>query len=91
LPDLDEGEAACIRIALASPNTQALILMDERSGRALAQGLGVSVAGTAAIIGLAKKTKLIKAAKPVFDVLHRSNFRISAAVILTVLRAVGEA
>jgi predicted nucleic acid-binding protein len=35
LPDLDEGEAACIRIALASPQPS-LLLMDERAGRALA-------------------------------------------------------
>jgi predicted nucleic acid-binding protein len=31
LPDLDEGEAACIRIALASPQPS-LLLMDERAG-----------------------------------------------------------
>lgn len=32
LPDLDEGEAACIRIALAQ-SERPLVLMDERVGR----------------------------------------------------------
>lgn len=44
LPDLDEGEASSIRLAL-SCNGPALLLIDERSGRAMAQDLGLSVAG----------------------------------------------
>ena len=43
LPDLDEGEASSIRLAL-SRNGPALLLIDERSGRAVAQELGLSVA-----------------------------------------------
>ena len=43
LPDLDEGEASSIRLAL-SRNGSALLLIDERSGRAVAQELGLSVA-----------------------------------------------
>lgn len=35
LPDLDEGEAACIRIGLTRKEP-VLLLMDERAGRALA-------------------------------------------------------
>lgn len=89
LPDLDEGETACIRIALAQPRP-ALILMDERAGRAVAQEQGLRVAGTAAIIGLAKTHGLVPSARAVFDRLHNSDFRISAEVIVTVLRRVGE-
>ena len=40
LPDLDEGEASSIRLAL-SCNGPALLLIDERSGRAVAQDLGL--------------------------------------------------
>ena len=43
LPDLDEGEASSIRLAL-SRNGPALLLINERSGRAVAQELGLSVA-----------------------------------------------
>jgi len=40
LPDLDEGEAASIRLALNSGD-RVLLLIDERAGRAVAQELGV--------------------------------------------------
>lgn len=43
LPDLDEGEAASIRLAL-SYGRPALLLIDERAGRAVAQELGLSAA-----------------------------------------------
>ena len=89
LPDLDEGEAACIRLALAA-NVPALLLMDERAGRAVAQECGLQVAGTAALIGMAKQRGLVTAAKPVMERLHRSDFRIAAEVIRTVLQRVGE-
>ncbi len=90
MPDLDEGEAACIRIGLAQRGA-ALLLIDERAGRAVAIERGLQVAGTAAVIGLARQRGLIDAARPVFERLHGSDFRISAEVITTVLRRVGEA
>ena len=84
LPDLDEGESACIRIGLAHAGS-ALILMDERAGRALAQEYGLRVAGTAAVIGMARSRGLIPSAREVFTRLHASDFRISASVIDTIL------
>ncbi len=89
LPDLDQGEAACIRTALADAQP-ALLLMDERAGRAVAMANVLKVAGTAAVIGMAKQRGLIALVKPVFERLHRSAFRISAEVIAVVLRRVGE-
>jgi predicted nucleic acid-binding protein len=87
--DLDEGEAACIGIGMAHPG-DVLVLMDERAGRAAAAERGLRVAGTAAVIGLAKIRGLIPSARQVFEVLHRSDFRISAKVIQTILTKVGE-
>jgi predicted nucleic acid-binding protein len=84
LGELDEGEAASIRLAL-SCGSQALLLIDERAGRAVAQGLGLKLAGTAAVIGLARQTGLIPSAKAVFAQLHASDFRIASEVIKTVL------
>ena len=78
---LDEGETDCIRIALSEGVANAVILMDERAGRAVAIELGIRVTGTAAVIGFAKAR---------FECLHASDFRISADVIQTVLRGVGE-
>ena len=88
LPDLDEGESACIRIALAhqsAPGNDALLLMDERAGRAVAQEHQLRVAGTAAVIGMAQTRGLIPSARKVFEMLLQSDFRISAEVIRTVL------
>lgn len=88
--DLDEGEADCIRIALAQDHGNTIILMDERAGRAVATERGIQVAGTAAVIGFAKRQGLIDSAKARFERLHASDFRISAEVIQTVLRGVHE-
>lgn len=89
LPELDEGEAACIRIAL-SGTAPVLLLIDERAGRSVAREHGLRVAGTAALIGMARQRELIPSAKSVFARLHASDFRISANVIAEVLRRVGE-
>jgi predicted nucleic acid-binding protein len=89
LPDLDEGEAASIRLVLSS-GEPVLLLIDERAGRAVAQGLGLSVAGTAAVIGLARQRGLIASARDVFAALHASDFRIAPAVIQAVLDRCGD-
>jgi predicted nucleic acid-binding protein len=89
LPDLDEGEASSIRLAL-SCHGPALLLIDERSGRAVAQDLGLRVAGTAAVIGLARQRGLINSARQVFAELHASDFRIAPAVIKSVLDRCGD-
>jgi len=87
--DLDPGETDCINIGLSKPD-EVLLIMDERAGRAVAKEKGLRVIGSAAIIGLAKKQGLIPSARAVFEVLHRSDFRISAAVINQVLVSVNE-
>ena len=86
--NLDQGEIACIALGLKESNS--LIIMDERLGRSVAIEKGLKVAGTAAIIGLAKQKKLIPSAKEVFRQLHHSDFRIAAEVINQVLAKVGE-
>jgi len=89
LPDLDEGEAASIRLALASgPNM--LLLIDGRAGRAVARELGLKLAGIAAVIGLARQQGLIPSARAVFAALHASDFRITPEVIQAVLERCGE-
>ncbi|MCX7086725.1 MAG: DUF3368 domain-containing protein [Methylococcales bacterium] len=87
--DLDAGETDCINLGLSHADG-VLLVMDERAGRAVAKEKGLRVIGTAAIIGLAKKQGLIPSARAVFEVLHASDFRISAAVIQQVLISVSE-
>jgi predicted nucleic acid-binding protein len=87
--DLDAGETDCINLGLSHVDG-VLMIMDERAGRAVAKEKGRRVIGTAAIIGRAKKQGLIPSARVVFEVLHASDFRISAAVINQVLVSVNE-
>lgn len=87
--DLDRGETDCINLGLSHAD-EVLLIMDERAGRAVAKEKELHVIGTAAIIGLAKKRGLIASAREVFEVLHRSDFRIAAAVINQVLVSVNE-
>lgn len=87
--DLDEGETTCINFALECEEP-ALLIIDERAGRAVAKEKGIQVIGTAAIIGLAKERDYITLAREVFEELHQSDFRISVEVIKTVLMRVGE-
>jgi predicted nucleic acid-binding protein len=67
-----------------------LLLIDERAGRAVARERGLVVAGTAAVIGLARTRGLIPSARSVFAELHASDFRIAPSVINAVLRRCGE-
>lgn len=87
--DLDAGETDCINIALQHPG-HVLLVMDERTGRAVAKEMGLKVIGTAAIIGIAKRQGLINSARGLFERLHQSDFRIAPAVIKQVLSSVGE-
>jgi predicted nucleic acid-binding protein len=87
--DLDIGETDCINLSLSHAD-KTLLIMDERTGRAVAKEKGLSVVGTAAIIGMAKKQGLIPSARKAFEVLHASDFRISATVINQVLLSVKE-
>lgn len=87
--DLDMGETDCINLGLNHAD-EVLLIMDERAGRAVAKEKGLRIIGTAAIIGQAKKQGLITSAREVFEILHASDFRISAAVINQVLVSVNE-
>ncbi len=89
-PLLGEGEAACIRAAVNLRQSEVLLLMDDRAGRATAMEHGFKVAGTAAIVALAKRQKLIPSAADVFGRLLQMDFRLSAEVIRAALETAGE-
>lgn len=90
-PFSGEGEAACIRAAVhLRLSGSSLLLMDDRAGRAMAIENGFKVAGTAAVIAMAKRKKLIPSAAGVFERLLQMDFRLSAEVIRAALEAAGE-
>lgn len=91
LGDLDSGESESIALALQLRPVSSLLLIDERAGRAAATECSLPIIGTAALIGRAKKNGLIPAAKPVLAKLLASDFRISAKLMMQILKDVGEA
>ncbi len=92
LTGLDAGETESILQALhaQSQGDAVLLIIDEQAGRAAAKELGLSIAGTAAVIGMAKQRGLIPSAHAVFEALLKTDFRISADIIRQVLANVGE-
>ena len=92
LTGLDAGETESILQALHAQlqGDAVLLIIDEQTGRAAARELGLTIAGTAAVIGVAKQRSLIPSARAVFEALLKTDFRISADIIRQVLTNVGE-
>jgi predicted nucleic acid-binding protein len=93
LTGLDAGETESILQALhaQTQGDAVLLIIDEQTGRAAAKELGLSIAGTAAVIGMAKQRGLVPSAWLVFEALLKTDFRFSADIIRQVLANVGEA
>jgi predicted nucleic acid-binding protein len=89
-PQLGSGEWSSIQAALQHDGPT-LLLLDERLARREAKRLGLQVAGTAAIIGLAEQQALTPSARAAFETLLHSDFRIAASVIRDVLSRLNKA
>ncbi|GHU07539.1 DUF3368 domain-containing protein [Betaproteobacteria bacterium] len=91
-PGVDPGEGSAIHAACnwRDAGDAVLLVMDDRAGRLEARSRGISLIGTAAVIGLAKTTGLIPAAKPLLERLTQAGYFLGAAVIAAVLADVGE-
>jgi len=83
-PHLGHGEWATI-LAAKQYQGSVLALMDNRLARKDAKLAGIKVAGTAALIGMARSRNLIESAEIVFEKLLRSDFRVAPEVIRAVL------
>ncbi len=88
LDDLDVGEAAAI--SLAEARGVSVVLMDDRAGRRVALGHGLSVVGTLAVLLRPKAATLIPAVSPVIDEMLAQGRYISPALRAEVLKAAGE-
>lgn len=91
-PGVDAGEASAIHIASIwrDVGDDVLLVMDDRAGRLEAKSRGITLIGTAAVIGLAKSEGLIPAARPLLEQLVRSGYFIGPSIIAAVLSDVGE-
>lgn len=84
---LDSGEAEAI--ALAQQQT-AVLLIDERHGRAVAQDLGLSVIGTGGVLVKAKEKRLLDRVDAAIERLAASGYRLSPELRRQLLESAGE-
>lgn len=86
--EVDKGEASAI--ALALEKIDALLILDEKKGRKVAQSLGINTLGTLGILIKAKESGVLPLIKPEIDKLEQSGFRISDDLKTKILRSVDE-
>ena len=86
-PLLDTGESAAIRVAL---KLSAAVLIDEKTGRAIATKLGLSVIGTGGVLLAAKKRGLIPSVQTVLGAIVEHGYHLSDALIQAILTRAGE-
>lgn len=75
LLNVDEGEAGAM--ALYLEQTEALLIIDERKGRIIAQELGVKIIGTIGILIKAEETGIIANLSEIIERLEQTDFRLS--------------
>jgi uncharacterized protein len=85
---LGRGETEAL--GLAQERNAEMVILDDRPARRLALGLGLPVAGTAGILGRAKRAGLIPAVRPQIERLVSLGFRLSPAIVELVLVDAGE-
>jgi len=86
--NLDHGEAATIRLALAIHADA--VLLDEQLARRVAVAHGLPIVGTLGVLLVARQTNLIPAIRPVIDQMIAQGRRISPALRAMLIRAAGE-
>jgi len=88
LPTLDRGEAAVI--ALALEQKASLVLIDELTGRKVAQSLQLNVTGSVGLLIKAKEIGEIDAVSPFLHAMRKKGIYFSQRFIDAVLKHVGE-
>lgn len=82
--DLGSGETAVLSYVLENPRWTAIL--DDGAARKCALTFGVNVKGSLAVIILAKKRRLIPAAKPILHTMQEVGLRLDERTIRQVLR-----
>lgn len=84
---LDAGERSALALALVHG---AVVLVDERRGRAVAADLGLSVVGTLGLLVRARELGMVQRVRPIVDVLLASGYYLALPLVDRALAAVGE-
>lgn len=88
LPTLDRGEAEVI--ALALERAAGLVLIDELTGRKVAESLSLTVSGSVGILIRAKQMGEISAVKPLLEEMIQRGIRYSPRFVTVILQRLGE-
>jgi predicted nucleic acid-binding protein len=86
--NLGNGEASSIALALEFDKS--LLIIDEKKGRIIASDLGIEIIGSLGVLIKAKEKGVIKTVREIFELIDKTNFRISPSVREIVLKQVGE-
>jgi predicted nucleic acid-binding protein len=85
---LDDGEAAVIQLALEQGIS--LVCIDEVKGRRAASAVGLQVVGSLGLLGKAKASGLIPAARPFVEQAQQSGIYYDDDLIIRFLKALSE-
>jgi uncharacterized protein len=85
---LGPGESEAISLALEIHADR--LIVDERAGRRVAEGLGLRVAGVLGLLVLSKQRGLIPAVQPHVEALLQVGFRADPILVERILRRAGE-
>ena len=85
---VDKGEASAI--ALAIEFDDCLLIIDDLKGRKLAHELGLNITGTIGVIVEGKLAGIIPSIKPILTKIKLTNFRITDALEILILKRAGE-
>ena len=86
--DLGLGESEVLAIATNHPS--ALVILDDKLARRIAEMQEFRLTGTAGVLLRAKEKGLIPALKPVIEKLMSLNFRLKPDLLKTILELAGE-
>ncbi len=85
---IDPGESSSIALAAELP--ECTLILDDLRARKVAADMGLTFTGTLGVIANARRRGLIPAARPLFEQIKQTDFRISDAFMEAILEELGE-
>lgn len=88
IADLGPGESEVLALAMNHPS--ALVILDDKLARRIAEMQGLRLTGTAGVLLRAKREGLVPALKPVIEKLLYLGFRLKPDLVKAILELAGE-